>query len=163
MDSLRSAREENTVETERARVAAVEAESLRREVALLADETVAIRENASRREEQLREGLAEAERKARVAEASEIAAREEASAAAVKVEQSAREMREEAERKNAESLVRALEEMERQQSGVLRAALARSDAALKEVARVKEVRYLEIEDQISLDVVMVSIVFVQAS
>lgn len=146
MDSLRSAREEKTAETERARVAAVEAESLRREVVLLADETVALRENASRREEQLRESLVEAERKARVAEAAEIAAREEASAAAVKVEQSARKMRDGAERKNAENLVRALEEMERQQSGVLSAALARSDAALKEVARVKEVRGLKMED-----------------
>lgn len=56
-----------------------------------------------------------------------------------RLEASDRERREMAAAENAESLVKALEEMERQQSGVLSAALQRSDAALGEVARVKEV------------------------
>lgn len=56
-----------------------------------------------------------------------------------RLEASDRERRERAERENAGSLAKALEEMERQQSGVLSAALQRSDAALGEVARVKEV------------------------
>lgn len=56
------------------------------------------------------------------------------------LESSDRQRRERAESENAGSLVRALEEMERQQSGVLSAALERSDAALGEVARVKEVK-----------------------
>lgn len=55
------------------------------------------------------------------------------------LEESDRQRREQAESENAGSLARALEEMERQQSGVLSAALQRSDAALGEVARVKEV------------------------
>lgn len=55
------------------------------------------------------------------------------------LEEEARRQRETVEREAAESLVGALEEMERQQSGVLSAALSRSDAALGEVARVKEV------------------------
>lgn len=59
-----------------------------------------------------------------------------------RLEESDRERREKAEAENAGSLVKALEEMERQQSGVLSAALQRSDAALGEVARVKEVRVL---------------------
>ena len=109
-------------------------------MALLADETVAIRENASRREEQHRQDLAEAEQTKQAAELAEVAAREEAAAAVERLEAAAREQRERTEKENAESLTRALEEMERQQSGVLSAALARSDAALREVARVKEVR-----------------------
>lgn len=56
-----------------------------------------------------------------------------------KLEASDRQRRQQAESENAGSLVKALEEMERQQSGVLSAALERSDAALGEVARVKEV------------------------
>ena len=56
-----------------------------------------------------------------------------------RLEASDRQRREQAESENAESLAKALEEMERQQSGVLSAALQRSDAALGEVARVKEV------------------------
>lgn len=56
-----------------------------------------------------------------------------------KLEALDRQRRQQAESENAGSLVKALEEMERQQSGVLSAALQRSDAALGEVARVKEV------------------------
>lgn len=59
---------------------------------------------------------------------------------AKRLEASDRERREQADNENASSLVKVLEEMEREQSGVLSAALQRSDAALGEVARVKEVR-----------------------
>lgn len=78
-------------------------------------------------------------REKQAAELREVAVREETATRAKVLEAGARRQRETVEREAAESLVRALEEMERQQSGVLSAALARSDAALGEIARVKEV------------------------
>lgn len=140
LQNLRSAQDNLSAESARARAASDESEALRRKVALLEDETVAMRQNASRREEEHKEALAQAARATRAAELTEVAAREETAAAIRRLEASAREQREIAEQETTESLVKALEEMERQQSGVLSAALARSDAALAEVARVKEVR-----------------------
>ncbi|CAN0545583.1 unnamed protein product, partial [Ectocarpus sp. 12 AP-2014] len=96
--------------------------------------------------ERHREELAQWERAARAAQLVEVAVREEAADKVRKLEALDRQRRQQAESESAGSLVKALEEMERQQSGVLSAALQRSDAALGEVARVKEAMWNKAEE-----------------
>lgn len=98
-----------------------------------------MKEQAVRREEQHRDELAAAAEAKRAAELAEVAVREDMAVTVERLEASTREEREALAAETRESLLRALEEMDRQQSKVLSAALARSDAALGEVARVKEV------------------------
>lgn len=140
LETLRDVQKKSAAESTRAREASDEAESLRQRASLLADEVVAVRDKAARREERHREELERSARALRAAESAEVAARDETAATVKGLEVAAREQRELMAGETAESLVRALEEMEQQQSEVLSAALARSDAALGEVARVKEVR-----------------------
>ena len=140
METLRGAQKKAATEGNRAREALDEAESLRQRANLLADETVAVRDKAARREERHREELARLARALNAAESAEVSVRDETAATVTRLEVEARQQRERMAAETAESLVRALEEMEQQQSEVLSAALVRSDAALGEVARVKEVR-----------------------
>lgn len=140
LETLRDVQNKAAAESSRARAASDEAESLRQRANLLADETVAVRDKSVRREERHREDLARSARALNAAESAEVAVRDETAATVRRLEVAAREQRELMADETAGSLVRALEEMEQQQSEVLSAALARSDAALGEVARVKEVR-----------------------
>lgn len=139
LETLRDVQKKAAAEISRARAASDERESLRQRANLLADEIVAVRDKAARREERHREELARSARALNAAESAEVAARDETAATVKRLEVAASEQRELMAGETAESLVRALEEMEQQQSEVLSAALARSDAALGEVARVKEV------------------------
>ncbi|CAM9518418.1 unnamed protein product [Ectocarpus fasciculatus] len=146
LETLRGTQTNLAAEADRARAAADEAEDLRRRSSLLSDENAALRSNSAKGEERHREELAQWERAARAAQLVEVAVREEAADKVRKLEASDRQRRKQAESENAGSLVKALEEMERQQSGVLSAALQRSDAALGEVARVKEAMWNKAEE-----------------